>query len=140
MTNWSSLADEIIREAMAKGEFANLPGEGKPLQLADDAMTPEALRMAHKLLRDNNLAPDWIMDGKELDQARAQLRELLRRGVQAYRGGANKQWARAQQAFRELAQHYNRRVLSYNLRVPPGVAHKPQLDADAEIRRALEAI
>lgn len=143
MAAWAELADEIIRDAMAKGDFANLPGAGRPLQLPDDSNVPEELRVAHKLLRDNDLAPEWIMDSKALDAALAHMRDVLRRGARAYRmrydANAPVQWARAQQVFRELAARYNRQALSFNLRVPPGVTHKAQVDVEAEILRALDA-
>lgn len=34
--HWESLADKRIREAMERGEFDNLPGAGRPLELSDD--------------------------------------------------------------------------------------------------------
>jgi DnaJ homolog subfamily C member 28 len=77
-----SLIDEIIREAMKKGEFKNLPGQGEPLKIDYDPNTPEHLRVAHKLMKDNNLAPDWIDEGKGLDEEREKLRESLRRAAQ----------------------------------------------------------
>lgn len=53
------IAEKRIEEAMAQGEFDNLPGKGRPLDLEDDTFVPEDLRMAYKILRNANcLAPE----------------------------------------------------------------------------------
>ena len=41
--------EEKIREAMERGDFDNLPGKGKPLDLTDWQNTPEEQRMALSL-------------------------------------------------------------------------------------------
>jgi hypothetical protein len=109
-----SVIDQQIRDAMSSGKFDNLPGAGKPLKLDDDA-TPQNLRMAHKLLKDNDLAPAWIMDGKDLENMLTQMRKALRKAAQDYRRGgvqAEAFWAYARRTFTEAAIVYNRKVLS----------------------------
>jgi hypothetical protein len=122
--------DEHIQDALRKGHFENLPGTGKPLKLEDDAHVPETLRMANKLLRDNDLVPEWIAQGKELDAERENLlveaRRITQRGVT---GGATLD------ALRVAAKKHNSRVLSYNLKVPQGVAHKRHFDPEQELRK-----
>ena len=66
MSDWGSYIDRQIRKAMEDGEFDNLPGEGKPLNIEEDENTPDAMRLAFKILKDNDLAPAWIMQGKDL--------------------------------------------------------------------------
>jgi hypothetical protein len=124
-----SVIDEQIQDAMRKGHFDGLPGAGKPLKLDDDPHTPEHLRMAHKLMRDNNIVPDWMAQGKELDAARDQLAAELRRALRLNQPGALA-------ALREAATKHNRQVLSYNLKVPQGVTHKPIFDIEREARKA----
>jgi DnaJ-like protein len=51
------LAEQRIQEAQRKGEFENLPGKGKPLELADYSSLPEDLRMAYHLLKNANVLP-----------------------------------------------------------------------------------
>lgn len=34
--NWQGLADELIRQAQAEGEFENLPGFGQPIPGIDE--------------------------------------------------------------------------------------------------------
>ena len=52
---------------MAKGDFDDLPGRGKPLELEDDSHVPEELRMAYKLLRNSGYLPPEIEERKEID-------------------------------------------------------------------------
>jgi hypothetical protein len=142
------LIDEIIRNAQNKGEFLNLPGQGKPLRHDDDPHTPPHLRMAHKLLKDNDLAPDWIAQGQDLDQKHEALLKVLQRAARAYRGAVNDavrssqpeqnrqharhHWESAKTTLRAEAAQHNRAVLSYNLKVPKGVTHKSTFDVDRE--------
>ena len=66
-----------IEEAMERGEFANLPGEGKPLKLdTNPFLTPQA-RMANRLLKENGFAPRWIELEKEIKQEKAQLERVI---------------------------------------------------------------
>ena len=51
------LAEQRIQEAQRKGEFDNLAGKGKPLELADYSTLPEDLRMAYHVLKNANVLP-----------------------------------------------------------------------------------
>ncbi len=120
-----ALIDEIIQDAMRKGQFDNLPGTGERLKLDDDSWVPPDQRMAHKLLRDNDLAPDWMAQGKALDLERDTLIRSLQR-------------ARSPQqiaVLREQVAKHNRQVLSYNLKVPAGVVHKRHFNFEAELSK-----
>ena len=54
---FSRIAENRIREAMAQGQFENLPGAGRPLNLEEYFSAPEDLRMAYSILRSANCAP-----------------------------------------------------------------------------------
>jgi hypothetical protein len=53
-------ADAIIREAMERGDFDNLPGKGQPLDLRAYFETPEELRMALSVLKNAGVVPEEI--------------------------------------------------------------------------------
>ena len=53
-------ADEKIKEAIAKGEFDNLPGRGKPLDLDAYFATPEHLRMGYSILKSAGIIPEEV--------------------------------------------------------------------------------
>ncbi len=51
------MAEQRILEAQRKGEFDDLAGKGKPLELADHSDVPEDLRMAYHVLKNANVLP-----------------------------------------------------------------------------------
>ncbi len=66
-----------IEEAMERGEFANLPGRGKPLKFdTNPYLTPQA-RMANRLVKENGFIPRWVELEKEINREKAQLEKLL---------------------------------------------------------------
>jgi len=50
--------DDKINEAIARGEFDNLPGKGKPLDLDAYFATPEHLRMGYSILKGADIIPE----------------------------------------------------------------------------------
>jgi hypothetical protein len=54
------IAERKIAEALARGEFDNLPGEGRPLELDDDALIPEELRAAYRILKNAGFVPPEV--------------------------------------------------------------------------------
>ena len=50
--------DEKIKEAITRGEFDNLPGKGKPLDLDAYFATPEHLRMGYSILKSADIIPE----------------------------------------------------------------------------------
>src|SRR3954471_23822538 len=51
------IAENRIREAMQAGEFDDLPGAGKPLDLEGYFKLPEHLRVAFSILKSANCVP-----------------------------------------------------------------------------------
>jgi hypothetical protein len=51
------LAEQRILEAQRKGEFNDLAGKGKPLELEDYSALPEDLRMAYHVLKNAHVLP-----------------------------------------------------------------------------------
>jgi len=60
-------ADEKIKEAIAKGEFDNLPGKGRPLDLDAYFATPEDLRIGYSLLKNADIVPEEMKLLKQID-------------------------------------------------------------------------
>ena len=65
------LAERKIAEAIERGEFSRLPGEGRPLALDDDAMIPQDMRLAYRVLKNAGYVPPEV-------EALRGLRELER--------------------------------------------------------------
>ena len=145
MDEFESVVDRIIREAMAAGEFDDLPGKGQPLDLSDaDGSDAWA---AHHLLKQHGFAPEWIEDRKEIMAAIDGARRSLARSL-AWRDAAlahgeglavvAAQWEGAQARFREEVERINGRIRTFNLKAPSDRLHLRVLDAAEELRRALE--
>ena len=54
------IAEKRIAEAIANGDFDDLPGSGKPLELDDDSLLPEELRLAYRILKNAGFVPPEI--------------------------------------------------------------------------------
>ena len=68
-----SVIEEQIRKAMAEGEFDDLPGKGKPLDLKGYFETPESLRMCYSILKNANIVPEEVELLKEIEALKARL-------------------------------------------------------------------
>ena len=54
------LAERKIEEAIARGDFNDLPGAGRPLELDDDPLVPEDLRVAYRILKNAGYVPPQV--------------------------------------------------------------------------------
>jgi hypothetical protein len=70
------LAERKIQEALERGELDDLPGAGRPLELDDDPLVPEELRLAYRILKNAGFVPPELGELNEL----AQLERLLAAG------------------------------------------------------------
>ncbi|NXT49095.1 DJC28 protein, partial [Pluvianellus socialis] len=135
------LVEDLIQESMAKGDFDNLSGKGKPLQKFSDC--PHIDPMTHNLNRiliDNGYQPEWILMQKEIRETI----ERLRKNIVASRsklGGPmtpykQKQWNRICEQFMEDIRKLNKRIDNFNLVVPILSRQMVHFSADKEIVRA----
>lgn len=60
------LAEQKICEAVSRGEFDNLPGAGRPLELNDNPLVPEELRAAYRLLKNAGFVPPELEARNEI--------------------------------------------------------------------------
>jgi hypothetical protein len=65
LQDWDSWLDKTIAEAEDRGEFENLPGHGKPIQLAANPLTGE-VDVGHGILKSAGMAPAWIELDKDI--------------------------------------------------------------------------
>jgi len=74
------LAEQRIAEAVSRGELDDLPGAGRPLDLDDDTLVPEELRVAHRILKNAGVAPPEV---KRLELMKARVERRYYRKVLA---------------------------------------------------------
>jgi hypothetical protein len=70
------LVEQRLEEAVSRGELANLPGEGRPLELDGDALVPEELRATYRILKNAGFVPPEVEALNEI----AQLEPLVSQG------------------------------------------------------------
>lgn len=121
MDAWDQVAEKRILEAMAKGEFDDLEGAGKPLDLDDNSMVPPELRMAYRILKNAGYLPPELEARKELqavedllvnmeggperDQALARFNYLSAKLSLSRKGGSNLRLE--QQYFEKIVRKLN---------------------------------
>jgi hypothetical protein len=68
------LIDEQIKRAMEAGEFDNLEGAGKPLNLDDYFAAPEDLRMGYSVLKSNKFVPEEVERLREIGELKEKIK------------------------------------------------------------------
>jgi hypothetical protein len=76
--SFDKLVEEKIQEAMARGDFDNLSGAGKPLDLDSYFAAPEDLRMAWSVLKNAGYMPEEAQLLQEIARLKAQLAAMPR--------------------------------------------------------------
>ncbi|MGH9853648.1 MAG: DUF1992 domain-containing protein, partial [Blastocatellia bacterium] len=70
---FEKLAEEKIKEAIDNGEFDNLPGKGKPLDLESYFATPADLRLGYSVLKSAGCLPEEVALMKEIESLKEKL-------------------------------------------------------------------
>ncbi|KAJ8792352.1 hypothetical protein J1605_019908 [Eschrichtius robustus] len=137
------LVEDLIQESMAKGDFDNLSGKGKPLKKFSgcsyiDPMTHNL----NRILIDNGYQPEWILMQKEIKDTIDQLREAIlvsrKKLGNPMTPTEQKQWNQVCEQFQENIKKLNKRINDFNLIVPLLTRQKVHFDAQKEIARAQE--
>ena len=71
--SFDKLAEDKIREAIAAGEFDDLPGKGKPLNLDEYFAVAEEWRVGVSLLKNAGFLPQEMQLLKDIEELKAQL-------------------------------------------------------------------
>jgi hypothetical protein len=120
--SWESLIDRKIRAGMDTGEFGNLPGEGKPLDLDDNPLEDPTWRTARRMLKSAGFSHPAI-----------EAKRALERDIDAGRSRLSRSGA-GRAEVRAWCDEVNRRVRDHNLRWPQSAMWIAPLEAAAEPR------
>ncbi|XP_078108436.1 dnaJ homolog subfamily C member 28 [Sander vitreus] len=137
------LVEDLIQESMARGDFRNLSGAGKPLNKFEH--NPYADPMTHNLNRiliDNGYQPPWVVTQRDIRETTAQIRNRLLEG-RARLGDPmtpkeNSQWEQLCASVEEELVKLNKTVDSYNLIVPMLNMQMVHFSLSREIDRAVK--
>src|SRR6266516_1841549 len=137
--------EDQIREAQERGDFSNLPGEGKPLHLEDETHLGERA-LGYHLLKSNGFAPTEVELAKEIrqEQERAEVRlervkhlskRLRARRVPPFaseKRAFNTTAAKAASEYERTLRELNRKILTRNL-IAPSSMHLPLLEVEPRV-------
>ena len=131
--NYQSLIEQRMQQAQEDGLFDNLPGAGKPLQLDDDSLVPVEDRAGYRLLKANGFAPPWVEARREIEEQRADLGAWLEQ--------SNRRWPHLDAprrvalrvSYRRKLDDLQRLILTFNLKMPRGVAQLETLRMAEEL-------
>lgn len=68
------ILDEMIRNAIAEGQFDNLKGAGRPLDLDEYFAAPESIRAGYTLLKNNDFVPHEVELMREIGELREKIK------------------------------------------------------------------
>ncbi|XP_075053293.1 dnaJ homolog subfamily C member 28 [Mixophyes fleayi] len=138
------LVEDLIQESMAKGDFDNLSGKGKPLDKFSSS--PHVDPMTHNLNRiliDNGFLPEWIVLQKEIRETIDKLRNELvvsrRKLGDPVNYAKETQWVEVCEHFKEDITQLNKKINDYNLVVPLLNRQMVHFNVAKEISRAEQA-
>ena len=69
-----TLVDIKFKQAMADGEFENIQGTGKPIDLGNYYNLPEHLRMAYQMIKNSGFVPEEVRLKKEMEELREKIK------------------------------------------------------------------
>lgn len=73
---FEAIAEQKIREAVERGELADLPGQGRPFDLTSDPLVPEDLRVAYRILKNAGFLPAQLEGQKEIRELERLIRVM----------------------------------------------------------------
>lgn len=138
------LVEDLIQESMARGDFENLSGKGKPLNHSS-TYNPYVDFTTHKLnqvLIENGFAPEWILLDKEIREERCKLRQDLSKLRHKYgpvlTHAEETEWnCLVQKDFKKDCDTLNKLILKFNLTVPSLHKQMMMFQLDREAAKAL---
>ncbi len=75
--SFDRIVEAIIKEAMERGEFDDLPGKGKPIDLSEYFQTPEEVRLAYSMLKNAGMTSREVDLLKEIAELKQRLEAVL---------------------------------------------------------------
>jgi DnaJ family protein C protein 28 len=140
---YQDYVEELIQEAQERGEFSNLPGAGKPLQLEDETAAGDKA-LGYHMLKSSGFVPTEVELAneirKEQERAEARLKRIVHQGralrsrrvppFASEKRAFNITVENAASAYENTLRELNRKILTLNL-MAPAAMHLPLLQVEA---------
>ncbi len=78
--SWDSWIDEAIIEAQERGDFDDLPHQGKPITIVETPFAPD-MNAALTTLKNAGYAPTWMEIDRDITQLKAEMAAFLDRSA-----------------------------------------------------------
>ncbi|CAI2163855.1 4860_t:CDS:2 [Funneliformis geosporum] len=150
ISGWNNLVESRIQEAMAAGEFRNLPYHGKPLPSDPNERNPYLDRtefFMNRLVQRQGSVPAWIEYQKNVDREISLFRQRMRESWVRYANinnidsySRNIPWEKRQFSYYEKAiNKLNSRLRSYNT-IAPYAVRRGYLNLELEFERIYQDV
>ncbi|MCC7357851.1 MAG: DUF1992 domain-containing protein [Anaerolineales bacterium] len=156
--DFDRLIEERLRQAREAGKFDNLRGHGQPLNLSENPFEDPAWRLANEMLQRHGFRPEWLEAEVAIREQLEAARRALRRSHQwrqreltlltgqndahalRQRHWVEREWALAQDRFRERLVDLNKAIFSLNLKAPNTRFQRMKLNVEAELTKVMAGI
>lgn len=95
---------------MEEGQFENLPGKGKPLNLGTNPHVDPAEDTLYRILSKNGCAPEWVELNKEIRNKASEWRKALKTAWLSKRSGDQSKWDESLNALKSQLHDINDKV------------------------------
>ncbi|CAN7985520.1 unnamed protein product [Ixodes hexagonus] len=118
------LVEDLIQESIARGEFDNLPGSGKPLKFApENPYVDSTTQKLNQVLIANGYVPEWVMLEREIREEKEKVKTKLREyraqlGRLPLSDDEKKLWDSKVQEMASPVALINKKIDKFNMVVP----------------------
>ncbi|KAJ8899712.1 hypothetical protein K2173_019411 [Erythroxylum novogranatense] len=119
-TDITNVVEHRIWRSMEEGQFENLAGKGKPLNLDRNPHADPADDTLYRILSKNGCAPEWVELNKEIRANVAKWRSALKKAWNMKCDEDDHEWLESSEVLKVQLRDINDKVFRYNLIVPFG--------------------
>ncbi|MBA0596765.1 uncharacterized protein LOC105767719 [Gossypium raimondii] len=120
-TDIINVVEQRIWHSMEEGQFENLAGKGKPLNLNTTPHADPAEDTLYRILSKNGCAPEWVELNKEIRNKVSEWRVALKKAwTSKCNGNDEEKWIERCESLKKQLRDINDKVFRYNLIVPFG--------------------
>jgi hypothetical protein len=128
---WESLSERLIREAMERGEFDELPFKGRRIPLEDETYAGDNA-LGYHVLKNAGVAPPWIEADKEARRLLEARDRILARAGTVRTEPMREQLRRE---MRRTVGEANAAIDRLNVEAPGPAQHRRRLRVEDELDR-----
>ncbi|KAG6640462.1 hypothetical protein CIPAW_09G005200 [Carya illinoinensis] len=113
-TDIINVVEQRIWHSMEEGQFENLPGKGKPLNLSTNPHADPAEDTLYRILSKNGCAPEWVELNKEIRSQISEWRSTLKKAWANRCNGDHSTWIESSEALKAQLRDINNKEQEAN--------------------------